>query len=139
MEAFTALGVDVVVTELDVRLNLPPTVATEAQQVVDYYNTVAACVAVPRCVGIVVWDFDGESSYPYRMTAAIRANLFFQTPTPGSRALSQAKATATCSSSPTEPTLLWSGRRLMMVSWRLLPVRRRLSRSLILGRRVVRS
>ncbi|TKA46661.1 hypothetical protein B0A54_02494 [Friedmanniomyces endolithicus] len=63
MEAFTALGVDVVVTELDVRLNLPPTVATEAQQVVDYYNTVAACVAVPRCVGIVVWDFDDTYSW----------------------------------------------------------------------------
>lgn len=60
MEAFTALDVDVVVTELDVRLNLPPTVASESQQVVDYYNTVAACVSVQRCVGIVVWDFDGE-------------------------------------------------------------------------------
>ncbi|KAK0832824.1 hypothetical protein LTR73_001909 [Friedmanniomyces endolithicus] len=70
MEAFTALGVDVVVTELDVRLNLPPTVATEAQQVVDYYNTVAACVAVPRCVGIVVWDFDGESNYTEIIIAA---------------------------------------------------------------------
>jgi len=118
MEAFTALGVDVVVTELDVRLNLPPTVATEAQQVVDYYNTVAACVAVPRCVGIVVWDFDGESNYTEIIIAA-HTDKFSQTPTPGSRALSPAKATVTCSSSPTEPTLLWSGRHLMMAAWRL--------------------
>lgn len=63
MEAFTALDVDVVITELDVRLNLPPTVASESQQVVDYYNSVAACVAVSRCVGIVVWDFDDTYSW----------------------------------------------------------------------------
>ena len=63
MEAFTALDVDVVITELDVRLDLPPTAATEAQQVQDYYNSVSACVAVPRCVGIVVWDFDDTYSW----------------------------------------------------------------------------
>ncbi|KAK5137700.1 hypothetical protein LTR08_007271 [Meristemomyces frigidus] len=63
MEAFIALGVDVVVTELDVRLSLPPTVATETQQVADFYNTVAACVGAKKgtgshgCVGVVVWDF----------------------------------------------------------------------------------
>lgn len=60
MLAFTALGVEVAVTELDVRLELPADASTEAQQVVDYYNTVAACVAVEGCVGVTVWDFDGR-------------------------------------------------------------------------------
>lgn len=60
MNAFTALDVDVVVTELDVRLVLPANATTEEQQVSDYYSTVAACVNVERCVGITVWDFDGE-------------------------------------------------------------------------------
>lgn len=61
MEAFAALGVDVVITELDVRLPaLPPNATSEAQQVQDYYNSVAACVNVERCVGVTVWDFDGE-------------------------------------------------------------------------------
>lgn len=63
MNAFTALDVDVVVTELDVRLSsLPPNATSEAQQVKDYYSSVAACVSVKRCVGITVWDFDGKSS-----------------------------------------------------------------------------
>lgn len=61
MNAFTALGVDVAVTELDVRLPaLPPNATSQAQQVLDYYNSVAACANVERCIGVTVWDFDGE-------------------------------------------------------------------------------
>lgn len=63
MNAFTALGVNVAVTELDVRLNLPPTAATEAQQVADYYSTVAACASVKGCIGVTVWDFDDTYSW----------------------------------------------------------------------------
>ena len=62
-EAFAKEGVDTVITELDVRLNLPPTLATEQQQVVDYYNSVKSCVKVKRCVGITVWDFDDTYSW----------------------------------------------------------------------------
>lgn len=60
MNAFVALGVDVAVTELDVRLDLPANATTETQQVADYYSTVAACANVEACVGITVWDFDGK-------------------------------------------------------------------------------
>lgn len=61
MNAFTALDVDVVITELDVRLPaLPPNATSEAQQILDYYSSVAACANVERCVGITVWDFDGK-------------------------------------------------------------------------------
>lgn len=63
MNAFAALGVDVAVTELDVRLYLPANATSEIQQKQDYYNTVAACVAVKRCVGITVWDFDDTYSW----------------------------------------------------------------------------
>lgn len=61
MNAFVALDVDVVITELDVRLPaLPPNATSQAQQVADYYNSVAACANVERCIGITVWDFVGE-------------------------------------------------------------------------------
>lgn len=60
IEAFVDLGVEVVLTELDIRTTVPPTAALEAQQKLDYYNAVAGCVAVEKCVGIVVWDFDGK-------------------------------------------------------------------------------
>lgn len=44
MAAFTALGVDVAITELDIRLNLPSTDALLSQQSTDYASTVEACV-----------------------------------------------------------------------------------------------
>jgi endo-1,4-beta-xylanase len=60
MEAFTALGVEVALTELDIRIMLPNTTTLLAQQSTDYVNTVAACLAVEDCVGITVWDFDDK-------------------------------------------------------------------------------
>jgi endo-1,4-beta-xylanase len=60
MEAFTGLGVEVALTELDIRIMLPNTTALLAQQSTDYENTVAACLAVEDCVGITVWDFDDK-------------------------------------------------------------------------------
>lgn len=63
MKAFTALGVEVAVTELDVRIALAtkttsPSSAELEQQSTDYQSTVAACLQVSECVGITVWDFD---------------------------------------------------------------------------------
>lgn len=79
MQAFTALGVEVTVTELDVRLDLPPTVATERQQARDYYATVAACVNVEGCNGIVVWDFvDTYSWIPSTFEGQGYGDLFLQ-------------------------------------------------------------
>ena len=58
LEEFAALGVEVALTELDIRFEaLPPTAAGVAQQRADYEAVVAACNAVPRCVGVTVWDF----------------------------------------------------------------------------------
>lgn len=79
MNAFTALGVDVVVTELDVRLSLPANSTTEAQQVQDYYSTVAACINVDRCIGVTVWDFvDTYSWVPSTFPGTGYADLFLQ-------------------------------------------------------------
>jgi hypothetical protein len=57
MEDFTALGVEVAVTELDVRMNLPATPALLAQQATDYETVVAACASVKGCVGVTLWDW----------------------------------------------------------------------------------
>jgi endo-1,4-beta-xylanase len=71
--------VDTVITELDVRLNLPPTAASETQQVVDYYNSVKSCVKVKRCVGITVWDFDDTYSWiPSTFPGQGYGDLFLQ-------------------------------------------------------------
>lgn len=79
MAAFTSLGIDVAVTELDVRLTLPATDATETQQVADYYSTVAACVETENCIGITVWDFDDTYSWiPSSFAGQGYGDLFLQ-------------------------------------------------------------
>ncbi|KXL48666.1 glycoside hydrolase family 10 protein [Acidomyces richmondensis BFW] len=79
MADFTSLDIDVAVTELDVRLYLPPNATSEAQQVADYYATVAACAATERCIGITVWDFDDTYSWvPSTFAGQGYADLFFQ-------------------------------------------------------------
>ncbi|KAI2714077.1 CAZyme family GH10 [Penicillium roqueforti] len=63
LAAFTALGVEVAYTELDIRMTLPSTSALLAQQSTDYQNTVAACVANAKCVGVTIWDYTDKYSW----------------------------------------------------------------------------
>jgi len=78
MRAFTDLDVDVAITELDIRLELPATEANLAQQKLDYETTVGACMQVERCVGITVWDFyDPFSWIPPVFPGMGDADLYF--------------------------------------------------------------
>ncbi|MEU9834715.1 endo-1,4-beta-xylanase [Streptosporangium sp. NPDC048047] len=63
IQRFADLGVDVAVTELDIRMDLPRTEAKDTQQAGDYSAVVKACLAVSRCVGITVWDFSDRQSW----------------------------------------------------------------------------
>ncbi|KAI9046795.1 hypothetical protein LZ554_009530 [Drepanopeziza brunnea f. sp. 'monogermtubi'] len=64
LKSFTALGVEVAYSELDVRFtSLPPTTSGLAQQSTDYVNTVSACLATVGCVGITIWDFTDKYSW----------------------------------------------------------------------------
>jgi len=55
MQRFADLGLDVSITELDIRMNVPPTAANLQQQALDYQNAFRACFAVARCTGVTVW------------------------------------------------------------------------------------
>ena len=57
MNQFTALGLEVAFTEIDIRMTLPSTSALLAQQKTDYQNMVTACMMVEKCVGITLWDY----------------------------------------------------------------------------------
>ncbi|MGW2238171.1 endo-1,4-beta-xylanase [Streptomyces sp. NPDC001759] len=63
IQRFADLGVDVAVTELDVRMALPADSAELAQQAADFKSVVAACVAVTRCAGVTVWGFADSDSW----------------------------------------------------------------------------
>jgi hypothetical protein len=57
MERITTLGLEVAVTELDDRIELPATDADLEQQKADYMSVVQTCMAVDGCVGVTVWDY----------------------------------------------------------------------------------
>ncbi len=63
IQRFADLGVDVAITELDIRMQLPATSAKLAQQAEEYKTVVAACVAVSRCTGVTVWGFTDSDSW----------------------------------------------------------------------------
>jgi endo-1,4-beta-xylanase len=67
IQEFAALGVEVAITELDVRIPLPTNETNLEQQKQAYKNTVGACAQVKACVGVTVWDFyDPVSEFPCR-------------------------------------------------------------------------
>ncbi|KAN0120215.1 glycoside hydrolase family 10 protein [Hyaloscypha variabilis] len=65
-QGFLDLGIDVAITELDVRFTSAPyyTASGEATQAQNYYDSVTSCIEVGRgCIGITVWDFDDAYSW----------------------------------------------------------------------------
>ena len=63
MQRFAALGVNVAVTELDDRVQLPATTADLNQQATDYATVVSDCLQVSRCVGISQWGVGDADSW----------------------------------------------------------------------------
>jgi endo-1,4-beta-xylanase len=61
--AYTALDIDIAITELDIRMTMPSTDSNLQKQATEYEAVVGACVAVKRCVGITVWDFTDKYSW----------------------------------------------------------------------------
>ncbi|CAL9487837.1 Endo-1,4-beta-xylanase A [Streptomyces sp. enrichment culture] len=63
IQRFADLGVDVAITELDIRMQLPATQAKLTQQAADYKAVMNACVALARCTGVTVWGFTDSDSW----------------------------------------------------------------------------
>ena len=63
MQRFAALGVNVAVTELDDRIQLPASSASLNQQATDYATVVRDCLQVSRCVGVSQWGVGDADSW----------------------------------------------------------------------------
>ncbi|MBF8185174.1 endo-1,4-beta-xylanase [Nonomuraea sp. K274] len=63
MERFAALGVQVRVTELDVRMQMPRSSSKDTTQATYYRNVVNACMAVTACAGVTIWGFTDRYSW----------------------------------------------------------------------------
>jgi endo-1,4-beta-xylanase len=77
MEKFAGLGVDVAVTELDLRVRLPADDRALAAQAADYASIVRACRATPRCVGVTTWGITDDHSWIPSFFAGYGAALPF--------------------------------------------------------------
>jgi endo-1,4-beta-xylanase len=63
LQRFADLGLEVAVTELDVRIEMPADDAELAQQASDFGAVVDACTAVSACAGVTVWGFTDADSW----------------------------------------------------------------------------
>jgi endo-1,4-beta-xylanase len=63
LKRFAALGVDVAITEADVRMILPVTPEKLATQAEQFAAMLESCQAVRRCVAYTVWGFDDGHSW----------------------------------------------------------------------------
>ncbi len=63
LKNFVQLGVEVAYTELDIRIHLPVTSASEAQQAVDYTNVITSCKKIAKCVGVTTWGYSDNHSW----------------------------------------------------------------------------
>jgi endo-1,4-beta-xylanase len=110
LQRFAALGVDVQLTELDIRMPTPASTANLNQQATDYSNVVKACLAVSRCTDMTVWGVDdGHSWVPQTFSGQGAALLFDanfqQKPAFNAvlQALNSAAPTPTPTPTPTSP------------------------------------
>ncbi|GGO53740.1 endo-1,4-beta-xylanase [Streptomyces lasiicapitis] len=63
IQRFADLGLDVALTELDIRMPLPSDTAKLARQAEFYGRVTDACLAVRRCVGITLWGYSDRHSW----------------------------------------------------------------------------
>lgn len=79
MQRFAALGVDVAVTELDDRIQLPASSASLQQQASDFAAVTNDCLQVSRCVGVTQWAVgDADSWIPGAFSGYGAATMFDQ-------------------------------------------------------------
>jgi endo-1,4-beta-xylanase len=79
MARFAALGLDVAVTELDDRMQLPATAANLTEQANEFAAVVKDCLGVSRCVGVTQWGVgDADSWIPGAFPGQGAATMYDQ-------------------------------------------------------------
>ena len=63
IQRFVDLGLDVRITELDIRMNTPATAAGLQQQAEDYAEVVNLCLGIDGCTGVTVWGVTDAYSW----------------------------------------------------------------------------
>lgn len=77
LQRFAALGIDVQITELDIRMSTPASDADLQAQADNYQRVVKACLAVSRCNDITVWGVTDKYSWIPQYFSGQGAALLF--------------------------------------------------------------
>jgi endo-1,4-beta-xylanase len=107
MARFAALGLNVAVTELDDRIQLPASSANLQQQATDYATVIADCLGVSGCVGVSQWGVgDADSWIPGAFQGYGSATMYDQNyqPKPAYNASVTALGGSTGGSSSSTPS-----------------------------------
>ncbi|MEV4397488.1 endo-1,4-beta-xylanase [Nonomuraea sp. NPDC049607] len=108
LQRFAALGVQVRITELDVRMQTPRDATKDATQATYYRNVVNACLAVTACQGVTIWGFTDKYSwvpdtFPGQGAALIYNESYQQKPSYTAVHDALAGGTTTDTTPPTTP------------------------------------
>ncbi|MEU0810019.1 endo-1,4-beta-xylanase [Streptomyces sp. NPDC005970] len=77
LQRFADLGLEIVVSELDIRMATPADSTKLQQQAANYKTVAQTCLAISRCAGITVWGFgDRDSWVPGTFPGQGAANLY---------------------------------------------------------------
>ena len=105
IQRFTALGLDVAITELDDRMQVPASAANLAQQATDYATVINNCLAVSRCVGVSQWGVgDADSWIPGAFSGYGAATMYDNNYQPKASYNSAVSALGGSTSSPSPST-----------------------------------
>jgi endo-1,4-beta-xylanase len=63
MQRFADLGLELVITELDIRINMPADSAELQRQATQFAGVVNTCLAVDACSGVTVWGIGDRDSW----------------------------------------------------------------------------
>jgi len=60
---FAGIGLDISVTEMDVRIDLPDSPAAQQEQALAYGDVINLCLTQPNCKALVMWGFTDKYSW----------------------------------------------------------------------------
>ncbi|MFC8849379.1 MULTISPECIES: endo-1,4-beta-xylanase [unclassified Micromonospora] len=106
LQRFADLGVDVRITELDIRMSTPANATKLATQAADYKKVVNICLAVARCAGVTVWGITDKYSWIPGTFPGEGAALIWDenyAPKPAYQAVADALGSGTTTPTPTTP------------------------------------
>ncbi|MDI5940864.1 MULTISPECIES: endo-1,4-beta-xylanase [Micromonospora] len=107
LQRFTDLGVDVRVTELDIRMSTPANSSKLATQAADYKKVFNICLAVARCQGVTVWGITDKYSWIPGVFPGEGAALIWDdnyAPKPAYQAVAEALGSGTTPTTPAPTT-----------------------------------